>query len=135
MLSRMIFTSGVTPGCQLPISKTLCIESEVLRAPIVIEHVSADPRYRTHPVLKLYQIESCVSVPIILSNGRYFGSLCALDRNPSKVAEPRILSMFKHFASRSSARNSIGNCCKSRSIARCSMNARRVNCASNSSPF
>ena len=89
---------GVTPGCQFPVSKTLCIESKALRAPIVIEHVSADPRYRTHPVLKRYQIESCVSVPIILSDGRYFGNLCALERNPSRVAEPRILSMFTHFA-------------------------------------
>jgi signal transduction histidine kinase len=88
---------GAMPGCQLPISKTLCIESSVLRAPIVIEHVSADPRYRTHPVLKRYQIESCVSVPIFLSDGCYFGNLCALDRNPSKV-EPGILSMFQHFA-------------------------------------
>ena len=89
---------GVMPGCRLPISKTLCIESRVLRTPIVIEHVSADPHHRAHPVLKRYQIESCVSVPIILSDGRYFGILCALDRNPSKVAEYRILSMFKHFA-------------------------------------
>jgi signal transduction histidine kinase len=89
---------GVTPGCQLPVNKTLCIESKALRTPIIIEHVSADPRYRTHPVLKRYQIESCVSVPIILSNGRFFGNLCALDRNPSKMAEMRILSMFKHFA-------------------------------------
>ncbi len=89
---------GVMPGCRLPISKTLCIESKVLRTPIVIEHVSADPHYRAHPVLKRYQIESCVSVPIILSDGRHFGILCALDRNPAKVAEPRILSMFKHFA-------------------------------------
>jgi signal transduction histidine kinase len=89
---------GVTPGCQLPVNKTLCIESTALHAPIVIEHVSADPRYRTHPVLKGYQIESCVSVPIFLSDGHYFGNLCALARNPSKVGEPRILSMFKHFA-------------------------------------
>ncbi len=89
---------GVMPGCQLPINKTLCIESMALRSPIVVEHVSADPRYRSHPVLKRYQIESCVSMPIVLSDGRYFGNLCALDRNPSKVAEPRILSMFKHFA-------------------------------------
>jgi signal transduction histidine kinase len=89
---------GVTPGCQIPVRKTLCIESKALRAPIVIEHLSAHPRYRDHPVPKLYQIESYVSVPIILSNGRYFGSLCALDRNPAKVGEPRILSMFKHFA-------------------------------------
>jgi signal transduction histidine kinase len=89
---------GVMPGCQLPIGETLCIESMVLRTPIMVEQVSADPRYRTHPVFKRYQIESCVSVPIMLSDGRYFGNLCALHRKPSKLAEPRILSMFKHFA-------------------------------------
>lgn len=68
---------GVTLGCQIPVRKTLCIESKALRAPIVIEHVSADTRYRTHTVPKLYQIESYNSIPIMLSNGRYFGSLCA----------------------------------------------------------
>jgi signal transduction histidine kinase len=38
-------------------------------------------------------------VPIILSNGRYFGNLCAIDPSPAKVKEPRILSMFTRFAS------------------------------------
>jgi signal transduction histidine kinase len=89
---------GATAGSQLAASTTLCFESRAARAPIVIEHASVDPRYRAHPVPKLYQIESYVSVPIILADGRYFGNLCALDPSPAKVAEPRIVSMFKRFA-------------------------------------
>jgi signal transduction histidine kinase len=90
---------GVTPGSQLAASTTLCFESRAARAPIVIEHASVDPRYQAHPVPKLYHIESYVSVPIILADGRYFGNLCALDPSPVKVAEPRIVSMFTRFAS------------------------------------
>jgi signal transduction histidine kinase len=89
---------GVSPGSQLAASTTLCFESRAARAPIVIEHASVDPRYRAHPVPKLYQIESYVSVPIILADGRYFGNLCALDPSPARVAEPRIVSMFNRFA-------------------------------------
>ncbi len=89
---------GVTPGSQLAASATLCFESRAARAPIVIEQASADPRYQTHPVPKLYRIESYVSVPIILANGIYFGNLCALDPSPAKVADPRIVSMFNRFA-------------------------------------
>lgn len=89
---------GVTPGGQLAVGSTLCAQSRASRAPIVIEHGSLDPKYRDHPALKLYSIESHVSVPIIFGNGRYFGNLCALDPKPAKVADPRILSMFTRFA-------------------------------------
>jgi signal transduction histidine kinase len=89
---------GVTPGSQLAASTTLCFESRAARAPIVIEQASADPRYQMHPVPKLYQIESYVSVPIILAGGRYFGNLCALDPSPAKVGDPRIVSTFSRFA-------------------------------------
>jgi signal transduction histidine kinase len=89
---------GLKPGGQLALNMTLCFESRASRAPIVIEHASIDPRYHAHHVPKLYKIESYVSVPIILSNGRYFGNLCALDPTPAKVGEPRILSMFNRFA-------------------------------------
>ena len=89
---------GMKPGAQLAVGTTLCAESRVSRAPIVIEHGSLDPVYHAHPALKLYSIESHVSVPIILGDGRYFGNLCAIDPNPAKVADPRILSMFNRFA-------------------------------------
>jgi signal transduction histidine kinase len=89
---------GLTPGDQLPVDTTLCIESLNARAPIVIEHASFDPRYQTHPTPKLYHLESYVTVPIILADGRYFGNLCALDPDPAQVAQPRIVSMFNRFA-------------------------------------
>jgi signal transduction histidine kinase len=90
---------GVKRGDQLAVNTTLCSESRAARIPIVIEHASADPLYHAHPAVKLYPIESHISVPIILSNGRYFGNLCAIDPSPAKVKEPRILSMFTRFAS------------------------------------
>ena len=89
---------GVKRGDQLAVKTTLCSESRASRVPIVIEHASTDPLYHAHPAVKLYAIESYVSVPIILSNGRYFGNLCAIDPSPAKVKEPRILSMFTRFA-------------------------------------
>jgi len=90
---------GVRRGDQLAANTTLCFESRASRVPIVIEHASTDPLYLAHPAVKLHAIESQISVPIILSNGRYFGNLCAIDPSPAKVKEPRILSMFTRFAS------------------------------------
>lgn len=88
---------GVKPGGEIAVDTTLCIESRAARVPIVIEHASVDPHYRTHHVPKLYKIESYVSVPIILASGRYFGNLCALDPNPAKLP-PRVVAMFTRFA-------------------------------------
>jgi signal transduction histidine kinase len=89
---------GVMAGSQFADNMTLGVDSRVAGAQIVIEHASIDPRYQADPVLKFHNIESYVSVPIVLSNGHYFGELCAFDPNPAKVAEPRIVSMFTRFA-------------------------------------
>ena len=89
---------GLIPGGQLDLETTLCIESKRSNAPIVIEQASSDPRYCNHHTPKLYKIESYVSVPIVLANGRYFGNLCAIDPAPAKVADPKILSVFTRFA-------------------------------------
>ncbi len=89
---------GLEPGGQLDLETTLCIESKRSNAPIVIEQASTDPRYCNHRTPKLYNIESYVSVPIVLSNGRYFGNLCAIDPAPAKVADRKILGMFTRFA-------------------------------------
>lgn len=89
---------GLAPGGRLDVETTLCIESKRSNAPIVIEHASADSRYCNHPKPKIYKIESYVSVPIVLSSGRYFGNLCAIDPAPARVADPKILHMFTRFA-------------------------------------
>ena len=57
-----------------------------------------DPLYSRHRAPTLRPIESYISAPIILSNGHHFGNLAALDANPANMGEPRVVSLFGHFA-------------------------------------
>jgi signal transduction histidine kinase len=89
---------GLEPGGELDVKTTLCIEARASRQPIVIDQASTDPNYAGHHTPRLYQIESYVSVPIVLPSGRYFGNLCAIDPHPAQVSNPKVVSMFTRFA-------------------------------------
>jgi signal transduction histidine kinase len=89
---------GLKPGGRLDVDSTLCIESKRSLQPIAIDHASTDSRYRDHHTPKIYGIESYVSVPIILADGRYFGNLCAIDPAPSKVSDEKTVRLFAKFA-------------------------------------
>ncbi len=89
---------GLRPGGQLKVETTLCTEVRAARAPIVINHASQDPVYRGHHTPRIYSIESYISVPIIKSNGDYFGNLCAIDPDPKVVSDARTVRMFSAFA-------------------------------------
>jgi signal transduction histidine kinase len=88
----------VRPGDDLAVDAGLRFESLATHAPIIIEHASIDPHYRAHPVSSLCQIESFLSVPIVLGNNQHFGILCAFDSHPAKVSQSHIVSMFTRFA-------------------------------------
>lgn len=96
VLDRLEF--GLVPGSQLQLDTTLCKEVRAVRVPIVIDEASRDPVYAAHHTPRLYGIESYISVPIVLSDGEYFGNLCAIDRLPARLSEPRIVAMFQLFA-------------------------------------
>lgn len=87
--------SGLDPARQL--ETTLYIEAKQSHKPVVIEHASLDPLYCNHHMPKLPHIESYVSVPIIMADGRYFGNLCAVDPAPAKISSA-VLGMFERFA-------------------------------------
>ena len=89
---------GLEPGGQLKVETTLCSESRMARQPVVIDHASTDPVYANHHTPRLYNIESYISVPIIHSNGDYFGNLCAIDPRPAMVSDARVVTMFTAFA-------------------------------------
>ncbi len=89
---------GLSPGSQLDVHSTLCIETRAMRAPVVIDHASTDPVYSQHLTPRLYRFESYVSVPIILADGTHFGNLCALDPLPLKVSEAGTMGMFRGYA-------------------------------------
>lgn len=89
---------GLKPGGQLQVQTTLCSESRMARLPVVIDRASTDPVYFNHHTPRMYNIESYISVPIIHSNGDYFGNLCAIDPRPAVVSDPRVVAMFTAFA-------------------------------------
>src|ERR1700709_191735 len=89
---------GLKPGGQLDVRTTLCRESRAMRQPVVMDHASLDPLYRDHHTPRIYNIESYISVPIILPNGEYFGNLCAIDPRPAMISDARTLTMFTLFA-------------------------------------
>ena len=89
---------GLKPGGELKVETTICSEIRDSGQAVVIDHVSDDKTFCIHPTPKMYGFESYISVPIVLKNGRFFGTLCAIDPKPRMLNTPAIVEMFKLFA-------------------------------------
>lgn len=90
---------GLHPGGELVVNTTICDEIRDSREAVVIDDVNTDEEYCNHPTPKRYGFRSYISVPIILPNGEFFGTLCAIDPRPANLKRPEIVEMFKLFAS------------------------------------
>ena len=89
---------GLQPGGELEVQTTICDAIRQTGDAVVIDHVAADDLYRDHHTPKKYGLQSYISFPINLPDGRFFGTLCAIDPRPAKLNTPQILGMFKLFA-------------------------------------
>jgi GAF domain-containing protein len=89
---------GLKPGGELALETTICDEIRASRKLVVIGHVAEDPAFRDHPTPKRYGFQSYIAQPIILPDGDFFGTLCAIDPQPHTLATPTVLGMFKSFA-------------------------------------
>ncbi|WP_217705575.1 GAF domain-containing sensor histidine kinase [Peristeroidobacter soli] len=89
---------GLTRGSELPIETTICNDIRQRGHAVVIDHVAEDERFCSHPVPARYGFQSYISLPIVLPDGTFFGTLCALDTLPAKVSSDETFSMFKLFA-------------------------------------
>ncbi|WP_242923561.1 sensor histidine kinase [Pontibacter liquoris] len=89
---------GLAEGEELKVETTLCNEIRDHRQPIVIDHVANDPAYKNHHTPQIYGLQSYISVPIILKDGTFFGTLCAIDANPAKVKNPKVIGTLTMFA-------------------------------------
>jgi signal transduction histidine kinase len=65
---------------------------------VIFDNVSEDETYCAHPIPAKYGIQSYISVPVFRPDGRFFGTLCALDIKPAPLKTPEVVSMFKLFA-------------------------------------
>jgi signal transduction histidine kinase len=88
---------GLKPGGELPLKTTICDEIRASGRAIIIDHVSADPQFRTHHTPRMYGFQSYISVPITRTNGEFFGTLCALDPLPAKVSDAKVIATFELF--------------------------------------
>jgi signal transduction histidine kinase len=89
---------GLAPGGELDLTSTICHEIRQQRQPVVIDHVDEDPHYRSHHTPASYGFQSYISFPIVLPDGRFFGTLCAIDPKPASLKTPAISGMFELFA-------------------------------------
>jgi len=83
---------GVQVGDELQLVSTLSDEIRQGQHSVVIDKVSEDPLSRDHP------FESYIAVPILRTDGRFFGTLCALDPDPAPLKSSTIRSTMESFA-------------------------------------
>src|ERR1700761_1536763 len=89
---------GLQPGGELKVETTICNEIRQSHEAVVIDHVSGDKVYCDHPTPALYGFQSYISVPIILPDGRFFGTLCAIDPRPARLNNPETIGTINLFA-------------------------------------
>lgn len=89
---------GIKPGGELKVETTICNEIRAGRQLVVIDHVAEDRVFRSHPTPAMYGFQSYISQPVVMSDGSFFGTLCAIDPRPNRLNTPAVLGMFKLFA-------------------------------------
>jgi GAF domain-containing protein len=89
---------GLRPGDELDIKTTICDEIRQTGDGVVIDHVADNPEWRTHHTPALYGFQSYVSIPIKLSDGSFYGTLCAVDPEPRALSAPVTIARMKRLA-------------------------------------
>ncbi|KPW15522.1 Sensor histidine kinase [Pseudomonas cannabina pv. alisalensis] len=89
---------GLEPGGELELTSTICHEIRSSHQPVVIDHVAQDALFCEHHTPRLYNFQSYISVPVFLTDGSFFGTICALDPKPAKLNGTPIQAMMVSFA-------------------------------------
>jgi signal transduction histidine kinase len=89
---------GLQPGGELVVETTICHEIRQSHRAVAIDHVAEDEVFSGHHTPAQYGFQSYISVPILLTDGAFFGTLCAIDPRPAKVNNPETIGTFKLFA-------------------------------------
>ena len=89
---------GLRPGDELKVETTICDAIRGSGRGVVVDHVSTDPEFCGHPTPAMYGFQSYISMPIVRSDGSFFGTLCAIDPKPAKLNTPETIGMFRMFA-------------------------------------
>ncbi|MDI1294788.1 MAG: GAF domain-containing protein [bacterium] len=96
LLDRIDF--GLNPGDELEIKTTICDDIRKSGEWVVIDHVDMDIEWRTHNAPMLYGFKSYASFPILLADGSFYGTLCAIDPQPRQLSGAAIITAMEAHA-------------------------------------
>jgi signal transduction histidine kinase len=85
---------GLGEGGELKLETTICNEIRHHGRTVVINDVETDGTFCDHPTPAIYGFKSYISSPIILSDGKIWGTLCAIDPLPRELDKPEIIGSF-----------------------------------------
>lgn len=89
---------GWRPGDRLQVEAQPVDVPGVTREPVFSVHAGQDLSWSRHHMPTIDGVASCISAPIVRSNGEYFGNLCAMDRRPRSTPDARTMMMFTVLA-------------------------------------
>lgn len=89
---------GLRVGGELKVDTTICHEIRQNGTEVVIDHVNEDQFYHAHHTPAMYGFQSYISIPLSRQDGRFFGTLCAIDPSPAILRTPEIIGVFKAYA-------------------------------------
>ncbi|UYY59872.1 GAF domain-containing protein [Sphingomonas sp. S2-65] len=91
---------GMSAGDELDVATTICDDIRKSSTLVVINDADEETEWRTHPTPALYGFKSYISVPIILSDRSFFGTLCALDPKRRDLRGNGIVPAMEGFSTR-----------------------------------
>ena len=94
---------GLKPGEELAVQTTICNEIREHRGAVVFDDALADEGWRTHPVPILYGFRSYASFPIVLADGAFYSTLCAIDPSPRSLSAAAVVTALRACAERVAA--------------------------------
>lgn len=89
---------GLAPGGELVVKTTICDAIRQSGELVVIDHVEHDEYFRDHHTPRTYGFQSYISVPVVLRDGSFFGTLCAIDPRPARLKNSQAVGTFELFA-------------------------------------
>jgi PAS domain S-box-containing protein len=89
---------GLSPGATLPAADSLCHRMVAGDIPQVVPDTAADPVAWTAPVTQQAGIGAYVGVPLVLTDGSLFGTLCCLDHEAQRTLGANDLDLLRFLA-------------------------------------
>jgi signal transduction histidine kinase len=89
---------GLKPGDELNIATTICNDVRGLETLVIFDDAQKEAVFCDHVAVKTYGFRSYFSVPISLSDGTFFGTLCGIDPEPRSINNEEVIGMLTLFS-------------------------------------